>query len=127
MTGPLDAHAIWGGWDLQQFKVELARWRDSTHPPDDVHTRTEQWWRRLKQRADRSAGVSVSRENDPRGNLWWMWVPGADWLDEQTGLFRVQCYFRVYEHDQPPRLVCDEFRTVQSMSPAEVDRADGMG
>jgi hypothetical protein len=39
----------------------------------------------------------------------------------------VQCLFRVYRQERSPRLVCDEFRTVRSMSPAEVDRADGMG
>ena len=63
---------------------------------------------------------------DPEGNLRWLWVPHADWLDEQ-GFFRVQCYFRVYEHGSPPRLVCEGFRTVRAMSAPEVDRADGTG
>jgi hypothetical protein len=40
---------------------------------------------------------------------------------------RLQCYFRAYENDHPPRLVCDEFRTVWAMTPSEVDLVDGMG
>jgi hypothetical protein len=122
----LDPYGTWGEWDLEQFKVEIARWRDRTHPPNDVFARVDDWWRRLKQPAERFRAARVSRENDPQGNLWWMWVPGGEWLDEQNGHFRIQCFFRIHEHDRPPRLVCVEFRTVRSMSPAEADRADGL-
>ena len=64
---------------------------------------------------------------DPDGTLRWMWVPEARWLDEATGYFRVQCYFRVLEQLYPPRLRCERFRTVQAMTAIEVDLDDGMG
>lgn len=128
MTAQPDAYAIWGDWDLQQFKVQVARWRDTApHPPADRFACVDHWWRRLKQPLEWSGAARVAPEGDPEGNLRWLWVPNADWLDDQQGNFRVQCYFRVYELDRPPRLVCDGFRTVRSMAPAEVDRDDGMG
>lgn len=127
MEADPDAYAIWGDWSLQQFKVKVAYWRDSAHPPTDVYERADQWWRRLKQPLEWAGAIRVSRQNDPQGNLRWLWVPGADWLDERAGYFRTRCFFRVYELDQPPRLVCDEFHSVRSLTPAGVDRADGMG
>lgn len=127
MTERLDPYGIWGDWDLQQFKVEIARWRDTTHPPDDAVDRVTQWWPRLGQPADRTGAVPVSAEYDHERNLWWMWVPNAAWLDDERGFHRVQCFFRVYEAARPPRLVCVAFRTVPSMTPSHVDRADGMG
>lgn len=128
MTVQPDAHAIWGDWDLQQFKTHFARWRDTPpHPPSDSVTCVNQWWNRLKQPLEWSRAARVSAAVDPEGTLRWLWVPEAGWIDEQRGFFRVQCFFRVYEHDRPPRLVCEEFRTVQAMTPTEVDRADGMG
>lgn len=127
MADHSDPYGTWGDWDLQRFKVEIARWRDGTHPPDTVYAVVERWWRRLAQPMDRSGAARVSHEHDSQGNLWWMWVPHGAWLDEQHGYFRVQCFFRVYERDQPPRLVCDGFHTVRSMSPADIDRASGMG
>lgn len=127
MTGRLDSYAVWGDWDLQGLKVEFARWRDTTHPPDDTVERVTRWWPRLKQSSDRTGAVRVGIENDLERNLWWMWVPHSGWLSEERGYFRVQCFFRVYESDHPPRLVCVEFRTVRSMTPTEVDFGDGMG
>jgi hypothetical protein len=128
VTGQPDAYAIWGDWDLEQFKVQVARWRDTPpHPPADVFACVDRWWRRLKQPLEWSGAPRIDREIDPQGNLRWMWVPGAAWLDEQAAYFRVQCFFRVYEDDKPPRLVCDEFRTVRSTPPAEADQAGGMG
>jgi hypothetical protein len=126
VTERLDPYGTWGDWDLQQFKVEVARWR-ATHPPHNVVARVAEWWPSLTQPGQRTGAVQVSRENDPEGNLWWMWVPRAAWLDDEAGYFRVQCFFRIYRVPQAPRLVCDEFRTVRSMAPAEVDRAEDMG
>jgi len=113
VTRDPDAFSIWGDWNLDQFKVQVVRWRDTAHPPAHRFAHVNQWWPRLKQPADRVGAVRVSRENDPEGNLWWMWVPEANWLDH-AGYFRVQCFFRSYERENPPRLVCEEFRTVQS-------------
>jgi hypothetical protein len=121
-----DAYAIWGDWDLDQFKVEVARWCSATHPPTAVLEIVEQWCRRLKQPMEWSSAARVSRENDPERNLRWMWVPGADW-DESAGRFRVQCYFRTHELETPPRLECVEFLTVPAVHPDGPDRADGMG
>ncbi|GIF15456.1 hypothetical protein [Actinoplanes teichomyceticus] len=126
MTRDPDAWAIWGDWDLREFRVQIARWRDTTHPPDDVVHRVDRWWPRLRQRLEWWAAARVSRQNDPEGNQRWMWVPGADWLDDDTGYFRVQCFFRVHEAENPPWLECSKFRTVQALTPAEVRRADGM-
>lgn len=127
MTRQPDAYAIWGDWDLQQFKVQVARWRDTApHPPAESFTHVDQWWRRLKQPMEWSGAARVDRQHDPQGTMRWMWVPDAGWIDEQAGYFRVQCYFRVHEHEKPPRVVCEAFRTVRSMSPAEIDRADGL-
>ncbi|GAA1613501.1 hypothetical protein [Actinoplanes couchii] len=113
-----DTYAIWGDWDLQQFKVQVARWRSTTPPPpDEVVTVVDHWWRRLKQPLEWTGAQRVSSENDPGRNLRWMWVPDAHWLDESVGYFRTQCYFRTFENVRPPRLVCAEFRTVQAMPP----------
>jgi hypothetical protein len=127
VTERLDPYGTWGDWDLRQFKVELARWRDITHPPPDIYELVDQWWPRLAQPAERTRAVAVSEEYDPKRNLWWLWVPGAEWIDEPVGGYRVQCWFRVYEQLRPPQLVCDAFRSRQAMTPSEVDRADGMG
>lgn len=128
MTAQPDAYAIWGDWDLQQFTVEAVRWRDTPpRPPADAVACVDQWWRRLGQPLEWSSAVRVTPEVDPVGNLRWLWVPDARWIDDQKGFFRVQCYFRVHETDRPPRLLCEEFRTVPSMTPPEIDRADGMG
>lgn len=127
MSKDPDTYAIWGDWDLQQFRVQIARWRDITHPPDDRFDHANRWWPSLKQSVGRSGAVKALPENDPEGNLWWVWIPQADWIDDDGAFWRVACYFRRYENDNPPRLVCDQFRTVQTMSPDEVDRADGMG
>jgi hypothetical protein len=127
VTERLDPYGTWGDWDLDRFKVEIARWRDTTHPPEDVFALVDRWWPQLKQAAVRSGAVSVDIEEDPEGNLWWMWVPDASWLDEEHGYFRVQCRFRVYQLTRPPVLRCQKFRAVRSMSPTDVDRADGMG
>ncbi|GIM88719.1 hypothetical protein [Paractinoplanes toevensis] len=126
MTERLDPYGTWGDWDLDRFKVEIVRWRDGSHPPDGIFDLVNRWWPRLEQPAERSGAVDIS-DDDPDGNLWWMWVPDAKWLDEEAGYFRVQCRFAVYELTRPPRLTCRQFRTVQSMTPADVDRADGMG
>ncbi|WP_203840617.1 hypothetical protein [Winogradskya humida] len=48
MTERLDPYGTWGDWTLQQFIVEVARWRDTEHPPADVFARVDQWWRRLR-------------------------------------------------------------------------------
>jgi hypothetical protein len=129
VTEQLDPYGTWGDWDLRKFKVEVARWRDTTHPPPpgEIYELVDRWWPRLKQAADRTGAVKVSEGVDPQGNLWWMWVPRAGWLDDSEGYMRVQCYFRVHRDDQRPWLECEEIRTVQSMTPVEVDRADGMG
>ena len=127
MTQDPDAYAIWGDWDLQQFKVAFAKWRDSTHPPAESLRNTDRWWRRLKQPMEWGGAQRVSRELDPEGTLRWMWVPDGGYLDEHRGFYRVQCWFRVYELDRPPRLVCEEFRTLKAMTPTEVDLSDGMG
>jgi hypothetical protein len=125
VTTDPDAFAIWGDWDLDGFKVLVLRWRDTTNPPAEVYDVVRRWWPRLKQPAEWSGAARVSRDRDLNGNLMWTWVPGADWLDDEHGYFRVQCWFRVHENDKPPRLVCDEIRTHPSLSPTEVDRADG--
>lgn len=127
MVAQPDAYAIWGDWDLEQFKVQFARWRDADpHSPAESVTCVNQWWKRLKQPMEWSSAARVSASVDFAGTLRWMWIPEASWIDEQRGYFRVQCYFRVLELDRPPRLVCQEFRTVQWMTPAGVDRAGGM-
>ena len=118
-----DAYAIWGDWNLQEFKVQMARWRDTTAPPPpaDVFGHVNQWWRRLRQPLEWASALRAGPDGDPQGNLRWMWVPGAAWIDEDEGYFRVQCYFRVYERDRTPRLVCDGIRTVLSLTPPEID------
>ncbi|AEV87153.1 hypothetical protein ACWT_6136 [Actinoplanes sp. SE50] len=98
-------------WDLEQFKVEAPRWRDAVHPPAEIYIKVERWWRLLKRVDARIEAVPVRPENNPEGNLWWMWVPDVEWEDEHGRGFRLSCYFRVYEKDDPPRLVCDEFRS----------------
>jgi hypothetical protein len=127
VTAEPDAYAIWGDWNLDQFKVELARWRSTAHPPDDVHATIDQWWRRLKQPMEWANAPYASQDLDPQGNLRWMWVPAGSWIDDAGAYLRTQCWFRAFEVERPPRLVCAEFRAVQSLSPSEVDRADGMG
>jgi hypothetical protein len=129
VTKDPDAYAIWGDWDLENFKTQIAVWRDTTspRPPAGSVECVKRWWPRLKQRADRTGAALVLPEDNPDENLWWIWVPGADWNDERRALFRVMCRFWVFEGDDPPRVVCKEFHTVPVMSPTEVDRADGMG
>jgi hypothetical protein len=122
-----DAYSIWGDWDLDQFRVKVAHWRDTTHPPSDAFDRVNQWWQRLKQPMEWSGSSRLRYDLDPQGNLRWMWVPDGSWLDENAGYFRVQCWFRIIELDRPPRLVCEEFRTVRALNPAEIDRSDGLG
>lgn len=122
-----DSYGTWGDWDLQQFKVEIVRWRDTTHPPPESFRCANQWWPLLKQPTARAGAVRVSPDRDPDQTLHWMWVPGADWLDEQAGYFRVQCRFRVFQLASPPRLVCTKFLALPSLTPSELDRADGMG
>lgn len=124
MTIDPDTYAMWGDWHLDQFKVQIAWWRDNTHPPAEVVDRVAAWWPGLRQPAEWSGAARVSRDRDPEGNLHWMWVPDAKWLDEEAGFFRAQCWFRVYEAERPPRLECVEFRAVRSLTPAEVNRAD---
>lgn len=116
MTRDPDAYAIWGDWDLDQFKVQIARWRDTTHPPAIIFALVDQWWHRLRQPLEWSNCPRVSPANDPAGNLRWIWVPGGDW-DELDGRFRVQCFFRTHQRKTPPRLECIEFVTVPALSP----------
>ncbi|HWS32426.1 MAG TPA: hypothetical protein VN408_06750 [Actinoplanes sp.] len=118
MTRDPDRWVTWGDWEVEAFRIRIARWRDTTHPPADVFELTDRWHKRLYQSVEwRSAAQRVHPDRDPEGNLRWMWVPGAEWIDEATGRFRVQCYFRVYELETPPRLVCDEFVTVPAAYP----------
>jgi hypothetical protein len=128
VIGSDDAYAIWGDWDLQRFKIEVARWRDTDpHPPADLFDHVNGWWSRLKQPLEWRSAARVPRDADPQGSLRWLWVPDAAWVDDNHGYYRVQCYFRVYEAERPPRLVCQEFRSVPAMKPDEIDQADGMG
>jgi hypothetical protein len=130
VTRDPDAYAIWGDWTLEGFKVQLARWRDTTspRPPADKVEIINQWWPRLKQPLDRTGAALALPEDNPDENLWWIWVPGADWdEDEPRTLFRVMCRFWLFERDTPPRIVCQRFFTVPVMTASDMDRADGMG
>ncbi|GLY04529.1 hypothetical protein [Actinoplanes sp. NBRC 101535] len=122
-----DKFAIWGDWDLERFRVCIAHWRDTTHPPPGVFTVVDRWWKRLAQPQEWQPGERVSPGADPEQTLRWTWVPHTGWVDEHVGAFRVQCYFRVFELDTPPRIVCEEFVTVPVMTVSDVDRADGLG
>jgi hypothetical protein len=107
-------------WELKEFRVLFPRWRDLSEPkpPPDVAKRIDIWWRGLEFSPDRPRADRVSPDRDPVGNLWWTWVPNGDWTDEQKRRFRVVCYMRVFEHDDPRRIVCEKFETCEAIPPA---------
>lgn len=84
------------------------------------------WVPRLKQPTDWASADAVNPDADPESNLHWLKGPRASWLHEHHAYFRVQCYFRVYPDEKPPRLKCVEVRAARAMSPAEIHRAYGM-
>jgi hypothetical protein len=129
VTKDPDAYAIWGDWDLTEFKVEVPRWRDKSEPrpPTEVVTAVNRWWPSLKQRIDRSGAFRVAIDDNPDGNLWWIFVPDVSWTADDAVTYKVLCRFWLFEHENPPRVTCKEFLTVPWMTPTEADQADGMG
>jgi hypothetical protein len=106
-------------WELRDFRVEFPRWRDKSEPtpPGDRIERVDRWWRGLEFSAGRPSAVLVSPDQSPEGNLWWTWIPGADFEDADGRPFRVACYFWIFEREDPRQIRCKCFQTYEAIRP----------
>jgi hypothetical protein len=116
-------------WGLEDFPERLEDWLDREHPSQNLYEQVGAWWPQMRYAGEWAAAGLADDEATADGggedNVLFMPVPGCYEIDEAQGTLGVVVIFEVSPETDWVR--CRAFHTVVQMTPAEVDRADGMG